>query len=1820
MRLFYPPFVGLILLFIAACTAKDDVPTVGGPVPEYVVSYTSGTVGRDAALIVTLDTVYPESDIGLSIAPEQAGELTQTGRQLVFTPSAPLAADTRYTVTLRLGDNAPFAFEVTTPPRRLEVISEGYYVPDPDRPGYIELRGRILTNDRADPEEVAEAIRVRYRDEVMQVRVQPDGYRAFTYTVAINDRGSEASVATLAYGVGGAYAGAERTVDITIPPTGSFEVLSVEPQRDGPGLIARMSGPVAGGQELAGRIDLSPSVPFTTEVDGNYIYVYPRSGAEREITLRFDPSLRGAGGTTLGQVVSWKVALSGGKPGLRTVGNGSIMPHRGKRYYTFEAIGLSAVYLEIFRIQENNVLQFLQEEALGQTSGDWTLRRVGHTVERRILPLDQLGGSPAANTWTRYAIDLDDYVADQRGALYQLRLGFGREHTLEACGDSTDVPTLASLLEETERFSLGFTDQTSLLGSFGSIYGPGYWEGREDPCSPAYYGRQNFLIRNVLSSNLGLVAKRNPDRSTLIYTTDLLAAGPRGGVEVAVFSYDQRRLGGGRTDGEGRLLITTEDPPAFIRATAGEDVAYLQLDRNDALPLGRFAVDGQAAAAGVSGAFFAERGVWRPGDSIFLHFVLRDRDDRLPRNYPIQLTLADARGRVVERRSVRPFGNSGLYSLPLGTSVADETGNWTATVNAAGQTYQRQLMVEAVKPNRLAIEVESVTAGREIQIAASWLYGAPAAGLRARVESTAGIRQADFPNFPGYTFTDPARPLDEPSAQVVFDQPLGADGQARFALPGTGGQLPGPLSLALTSRVYEPGGNFSVNRSSIPYDPYRVYAGIRLPESEWGENALPVEGRGTVDLVAVAPEGSGSSGRTLRIGVYRVGWRYWWQDGNDNVARFGSGEHTEAIDTYTVTTGADGRATLTIGVEDWGRYLLRACDEGGHCSGAYFYGGSPTEGNDDRESASLLRLRADRDAVAAGDEVRIDVPSSAGGRLLVSLETAVGSIEQFWVPAQAGQTTVTFRTDARMVPTVYANVTLLQAYEQTTNDRPVRLYGVVPVSVTDPATRLEPEIEVADSWRPRSSVDLTVREADGKPMTYIVNVVDEGLLGLTNFRTPELHGDFFAKEALAVETFDIYDEVMSSMNGEFGRVLAVGGDGTVVNPEDATANRFPPVVRHLGPFRLSRGSRTHTIDLPNYLGAMRVMVVALNEKAYGSAEASVQVRQPLMVLPTLPRILAPDERIDMPVNVFATEDRLRSADIIVSDASGLIRTPGSGASVSFEGAGSQLRYLPLTVGAATGTARLTVEARGGGESSSQEVAIRVRPSNTPENRVKSVAVAPGQTIEVDYDPFGLPGSRSAVAELSGLPAMGLDHHLKDLLRYPYGCAEQVISAAFAQLTLPGLLELTTEQEARRIRNIADGIEQLRRFTVAGGGVAYWPGQRRVHPWATSYALHFLVEAERAGFGVPYQLKQNLLDFQRTAASAWDLATNAFYVSEDQLLRDQAYRLYGLALAGQADIGAMNRLRGLTDKLPVAARYQLAAAYGLIGRPEEGNQLIAGSTAGHASYRELGYTFGSQLRDMAVVLESYLRLGDARAAEQALRLARAVGDRDYLTTQEAAFVFVALGKLSASGRSVRAEVIPPGGRTPTTIGLSQGIQLVELPTEAAGRYTVKNTGSATLYVSTQLSGIPAAGQEQTINRQLGLRVEYTDLNGQPVDVTDLPSGTDFIANYTLTHPGATGRNYRQLALATPLPSGWEVSNARLNETGSPSDAFAYQDFRDDRVHTFFDLAVGESKTFRFRMTATYPGRYYLPAQVGEAMYDPAIRATVAGQWVTVSRSR
>jgi uncharacterized protein YfaS (alpha-2-macroglobulin family) len=348
---------------------------------------------------------------------------------------------------------------------------------------------------------------------------------------------------------------------------------------------------------------------------------------------------------------------------------------------------------------------------------------------------------------------------------------------------------------------------------------------------------------------------------------------------------------------------------------------------------------------------------------------------------------------------------------------------------------------------------------------------------------------------------------------------------------------------------------------------------------------------------------------------------------------------------------------------------------------------------------------------------------------------------------------VKFKADASMAPNVYATVSLLQPHAQTINDLPIRMYGSIPIFVEDKNTILKPVINIANSIRPEQPVSFTVSEQQGKEMTYSVAIVDEGLLDLTRFKTPDPHGAFYAREALGVKSFDLFDYVIGAWGGDLERLLTIGGDADAGPVKQKTANRFKPVVKYLGPFHLNKGQKqTQTFMLPSYIGAVRAMVVAAHEGSYGFTDKSVIVKKPLMLLATMPRVLGPGETIKLPVTVFAMEPSVKNVTVSLQ-SNPYLQVVGNGSqSVSFSSTGEQMLYFDVMVKPNTGVGKVKLLASSGKEKADYEVELDIRNPNPPVTNVTEMVLAPGQQWKTTASPIGVAANSTAVVEISSVPS------------------------------------------------------------------------------------------------------------------------------------------------------------------------------------------------------------------------------------------------------------------------------------------------------------------------------------------------------------------------------------------------------------------------------------------------------------------------------------
>jgi uncharacterized protein YfaS (alpha-2-macroglobulin family) len=850
--------------------------------------------------------------------------------------------------------------------------------------------------------------------------------------------------------------------------------------------------------------------------------------------------------------------------------------------------------------------------------------------------------------------------------------------------------------------------------------------------------------------------------------------------------------------------------------------------------------------------------------------------------------------------------------------------------------------------------------------------------------------------------------------------------------------------------------------------------------------------------------------------------------------------------------------------------------------------------------------------------MQISIPSSLGGRALISVESGSRVIETHWVDAKQGQTNFSLPVSKDMMPNVYVHVTLLQPHAQVLNDLPIRLYGMVPITVQDPQTILKPIITTAAVIRPDENSNISVSEANGKAMTYTLAVVDEGLLDLTRFKTPDPYSKFYAREALGVKSFDLYDYVMGSFGMQMNRILSIGGDEGIDRKSDKNkANRFKPVVKFIGPFHLKAGETAkHQIKIENYIGSVRVMVVAGYDGAYGFAEKAVPVKSPLMVLATLPRVLGPGENVKLPVTIFALENQVRNVEveIVTND---LMKTSGSNKkSIKFSKPGDDIVEFDLKVLKNTGIGKVKVIASSGGSKAVYEVELDVRNANPYQTKIMETSLSGMKSWEQKLVPFGLPGTNSAVLEVSSIPALNLEKRLRYLVQYPHGCIEQTTSSVFPQLGLNNILDLDEYYKKETERNIKAGIQKIKQFQTSEGGLSYWPGEATASEWGSSYAGHFMIEAQEMGYTLPVNFLANWKSFQRSRALSWMPGANGESWSD----LNQAYRLYTLALAKSPEMGAMNRLKEKAN-LSENAKWRLAAAYALVGQKEVGLKLIQNMPTDIKPYQEMDYTFGSDTRDEAMILETLILLGEKNKANFVMqKVAKDLGSEMWMSTQTTGFALLSIAKLCGKFNDNKnlQFTYSIAGKT-TQYDSQKRVVQIKVPIGINGNdIKVNNTSSQLLFVRTIIKGQPENGEEVEAKSNLQMDIVYKDKNNNVIDPKSILQGTDFKMEVTITNPGLLG-NYEQMALTQNIPSGWEIHNTRMDENNALVANYSqprYQDIRDDRVHSYFGLGNKQKVTYCLILNASYAGKYYLPAISCEAMYDGRIFARSKGTWVEV----
>lgn len=1805
-----------------------------------VESFTSGMIGRKSSVEITFaEPVAENADLSslIRMSPKVKGEWTATEgdrRNVIFRPQDEFQRGQVYEVEVSINKLFPthpnvkdfsFVFGIVSTAASAKMTTFSV-----DDDGTYSVQGVLSTSDFEDSTRVRQMVQWSETGKGVHWTHAADG-RTHKFIVSglpsAKDRSLVLSVKDKASGYQ-----EKSLLEVPLPSSKEFKLHSVE-YVDGQEkyIEIRFNRQLSTSQPFEGMVWLE-DINSVGRWDGNKVLLYPASGNDsKSATLFIDAALQSTDGQKFGEDKALNVEFGGSKPAVRFLGTGTVLPpssvtaEAGGRGIPFQAIHLRAVEVNVFRISEGNIGQFLQENRINETDGNLT--RVARPVTTKTIFLDQ-NGTQGLDTWKTYSLDLDELMETEPGAIYRVTLSFDRSMAALDCipPEERISPRVA---QENDRLRQESRQKQFDRGGYyyGRDYGYYSWREREDPCTQSYY-YNTTVQRNLLVTDLGVIAKASDLSEMLFLVNSISTTDPVADAKIQLFNYQNQPVGSGTTDASGQAMVKFEKGrPFYAVVSKGDERTYLRVNSGSELSTSNFDVSGEQLQEGMRGFIWTERGVWRPGDTIYLNFVTANQ--HLPQGHPVTIDFTSPMGQLYQRK-VATEHVGGIYTFVLHTEDDSPTGIWSATVRVGGASFYHRIRVETIKPNRLKIDLkfpkEFIQRGQSLnaQLHGEWLTGAKAGNLKYTIETQFRPLYSSFPKFPDYVFRNNFKRSEYGYGSNITGT-TDADGNATIKAVVAGGEkADGMLSATITTRLFEPSGDASVDMVSMRYSPFDHYVGIKTPEVERGRQ-LDTDKSYEYQIATVDPEGNPSGGRNVDVEVYKVDWYWWWSSSRSDLANYISYRSIEPYKTVSLRTDATGKTKfdMKVGKYEWGTYYISATDtESKHQAGTavyidwpYYYG---RRGDQESGAAMRLNVSLDKEEYHPGQKATVTFPAMKGSRALISIENGSQVLKVIPVDCKEGNSSHKIDITPDMRPNVYVNVTLLQPFGSVENDLPVRLYGIVPLKVTSAESKLEPVIEAPDEVLPETEVTITVKEKKGREMAYSLVMVDEGLLDLTRFKTPDPWGNFNAKIAHGISTWDIYNYVLGAYGGKIEQMFAIGGDDELDDSGRPNANRFPPVVKYLGTFELAKGKTgVHKVTLPPYMGRVKIMAVAVSQTAdqgngaWGSAEKSVFVRSPLMVLASGPRAVAPKDEIIIPATVVATEDGIGNVTVKIEHTASYELVGPATQQVTMNGKEEKVVYFRLKVkDAAKGNSQITITATGGGKTSRSAMNIPVRNLTLPVTEGFSYTVEAGKTWKGKMVLKGVEGTRSGMLEVSSIEPMNTAQRMFFLNNYPYGCIEQITSGGFPYLYLPELTELSENELANVQSKVRHVLNRYKGYATPDGSMGYWTGSTSPSQWGSVYALHFMTVAGNKGYDLPVGVYDRLKAAVQSSAVRWNSQQYPHY----NLI--QAYQLYVLALAGEPETGAMNRLRQ-SEKMSTDTRRLLASAYALTGRTDVGKTLLPAADT-LPSQEEYWMTYGSSTRSVAMELLTYtlLEMGP-EAARVARPLSKAMASNEWMSTQTTAWSMMAMGEWitrTGAGGGLDFEW-QAAGEKGTVDGKGSGTVWTrswDNPTQE--EVSVKNNTNGLLYIRTVGSWTSLGDNTPKASSGLEVNVRYLNDNGQEIDATQLERGVDFTAEVSVRN---TGRDeVRDLMLSQPVASGWEILPS--NRNANYPRGVTYRDIRDDRIDFYIPRLPGGSRmTTRVRLNATFGGTYILPSVHCEAMYDAKISGNTASGYTHIN---
>nr|WP_229216061.1 MG2 domain-containing protein [Dyadobacter frigoris] len=1339
----------------------------------------------------------------------------------------------------------------------------------------------------------------------------------------------------------------------------------------------------------------------------------------------------------------------------------------------------------------------------------------------------------------------------------------------------------------------------------------------------------------VSISDIGLIAKQGKDE-LWVFANSIKTNEPLANLEITLISTNNQSIFTATTDGDGIAHIEKlgEKAPGFklamITAGSKEDFNYLLLD-DTRVETSRFEVEGQRDnTSGLQAFIYGQRDMYRPGETLHFNTVIRNQNWQVASEVPLKLRLVTPNGR--EYRIWRKSTNKqGAVETEVGMETAVLTGTYVLEVYNANDVLlaSQSVNVEEFMPDRIKVDLSGAqteyVSGSTISLTATALnlFGPPASNRTYEMESQLKRKSFFAAGFPEFTFDIPAETtFEKERRQGITNE----QGQATEKFPlAPGIKDIGVLEGKIYVTVFDENGR-PVNRLQH-FDVFtqNVFYGIHLPDSYVGVNApVPFE------IVGVNSKGVLQNGAKAKVEIVRLEYQTVVEKKNEQLTY--TSRKSEKVVYSNILNLVNGKNTFRYVPTVSGEYEVRIRrPEAEHYSVAnfYAYGSGYTQYSSfEVSNEGRVLMETDKEKYNVGETAKILFKTPFDGRLLVTVERN-SVLEHHILTTEKKAAELKLSLKEEHLPNVFVTATLIRPLDNS--DLPLTVAnGFLPVLVEDSKRNLPVSITTVEKSRSKTKQQIRIKTQPNAEVT--IAVVDEGILQIKNFKTPDIHGYFYQKRALEVTSHNLYALLFPELN--ISGASSFGGDGydleKRINP--LSNGRTELVSFWSGQITANgNGEATFDINIPQFSGDLRIMAVAYKDNAFGAANKNMKVADPVVISAGLPRFLSPGDELVLPVNISNTEKKAADATVTLQ-VSGPLNS-GSVPTVQKINipAGKETRAIfSVKALAAIGAGKVIVKVNAFGETFTQQTEITVRPASPLLKTSGSGLIAGGQQGLINLTNNFIPSTASSQVVLSRSPLVGGGGKaLSTLLGYPYGCLEQTISKAFPQLyfadlakamATPVYLIKTGESDFNPVTNVQQAIRKIESQQLFNGGAVMWPGAVTEDWWTTAYAVHFLEEARRAGFEINPKTLSKAIDYLTaktgtTATREIAIASTNNDLPKESLTqirktvarRETLYSLYVLALTGSPNRSAMNYYKQNPQLLTIDARYLLAGAFQLIGDTRSFSSILPKSYVYQNGSAVFDDSYSSPLRNLGLILNTLLETdGDnLQISPLARQLSKAIQSASYINTQEASFAVLALGKVAkkTSGSTVTGSALINGKK----IAAFDGKELKIAKGIVNQKLTVTTQGKGDLYWFAQSEGMSATGAFVEEDQGLSIRRQYLTRDGKPVSV--LHQNDLVVVKLSLS--STNGLPVENVVVTDLLPAGFEIENPRISE---PRDMPwiknaaipTYYDIRDDRIH-FFTTADKIEKSFYYQVRIVSKGTFTTGPAAADAMYQGEYRS-------------